>query len=79
MSRIGQRERLTQQQVLRFAANRNVEKYLLCDWLLRQGFDERIISRALRKLDADGRLAWTDSRGTRFRALQKARAERIHG
>ncbi|WNK19469.1 type I restriction endonuclease subunit R [Halomonas piscis] len=67
MSTVGQRERLTQQQVIRFfqqelgyrylgdwkdrEGNRNVEETLLCDWLTRQGHDERVISRALRELD----------------------------
>jgi len=67
MSAVGQRERLTQQQVLRFfrdelgycylgdwkdrAGNRNVEEDLLRDWLVRQGHEERVINRALRELD----------------------------
>lgn len=66
MSQVGQRERLTQQQVLRFfqdelgyrylgnrkdqPRNCNVEKGLLCDWLARQGHEERVISRVLREL-----------------------------
>jgi type I restriction enzyme R subunit len=67
MSEVGQRERLTQQQMLRFfqdhlgyrflgdwkgrAGNRNVEEGLLRDWLTRQGHGERVIKRALRELD----------------------------
>ncbi|PRY73220.1 type I restriction endonuclease subunit R [Halomonas ventosae] len=67
MSNVGQRERLTQQQVLRFfqdelgyrylgdwkdrAGNRNIEEKLLRDWLVRQGHEERVINRALRELD----------------------------
>ncbi|MDZ7753659.1 MAG: HsdR family type I site-specific deoxyribonuclease [Gammaproteobacteria bacterium] len=67
MSTVGQRERLTQAQVLKFFqehlgyrylgdwkdrdGNSHVEADLLRDWLRRQGFDERIISRALRELD----------------------------
>lgn len=67
MNTVGQRERLTQQRVLRFfqdelgyrylgdwkdrAGNRNVEEGLLRDWLVRQGHEERVISRALRELD----------------------------
>jgi len=64
---IGQRERQTQQQVLRFFqdklhyrclgnwkdrdGNRNVDEELLHDWLAGQGHEERIINRALRELD----------------------------
>lgn len=64
---VGQREILTQQRVLRFFdktlkykslgnwkdrdGNRNVEEELLRDWLERQGYEERIINRALRELD----------------------------
>lgn len=67
MSTVGQRERLTQQQVLRFfqgelgyrylgdwkdrCGNRNIEEDLLRDWLVRQGHEERVINRALRELD----------------------------
>jgi type I restriction enzyme R subunit len=67
MSTVGQRERLTQQQVLRFfreelgyrylgdwkdrACNRNVEEGVLRDWLARQGHEERVINRTLRELD----------------------------
>ena len=67
MSGVGQRERLTQQQVLRFFqnaldydylgdwkdrdGNRNIEEDLLRDWLARQGHEERVINRALRELD----------------------------
>jgi len=67
MSTVGQRERLTQQQVLRLfrdelgyrylgdwkdrAGNRNIEEDLLRDWLGRQGHEERVIKRALRELD----------------------------
>ncbi|WP_311948613.1 type I restriction endonuclease subunit R [Halomonas piscis] len=67
MNTVGQRESLTQQQVIRFfqqelgyrylgdwkdrEGNRNVEETLLRDWLTRQGHDERVISRALRELD----------------------------
>jgi len=58
MSQVGQRERLTQQQVLRFfqdelgyrylgdwrdrAGNRNVEEDLLREWLVSQGYDEKL-------------------------------------
>ena len=67
MSTVGQRERHTQRQVLRFfqdvlgyrylgdwkdrGGNRNIEEDLLRDWLARQGHEERVISRALRELD----------------------------
>lgn len=67
MSGVGQRERLTQQQVLRFFqdeldydylgdwkdrdGNSHAEEELLRDWLDRQGHDERLINRALRELD----------------------------
>jgi len=67
MSNVGQRERLTQQQVLRFFqkelgyrylgdwkdrdSNRNIEEGLLHDWLARQGHEEPVINRALRELD----------------------------
>ena len=67
MTQVGARERLTQQQVLRFFqdeldydylgdwkdrdGNRNVEEDLLRDWLARQGHEERVINRALRELD----------------------------
>ncbi|MDF9434779.1 type I restriction endonuclease subunit R [Chromohalobacter israelensis] len=67
MSTVGQRERLTQQQVLRFfqgelgyhylgdwkdrGGNRNIEEDLLRDWLVRQSHEERVINRALRELD----------------------------
>ncbi len=73
MSTVGQRERLTQQQVLRFfrdelgyrylgdwkdrAGNRNIEEDLLREWLARQGFDERVINRALRELDQAAAIA----------------------
>lgn len=66
MSTVGQRERLTQQQVLRFAqdrldyrflgdwidqdSNRNVEVNILRGWLARQEHEERIVNRALREL-----------------------------
>lgn len=67
MSGVGQRERLTQQQVIQFfqealdyrylgdwkdrESNRNIEEDLLRDWLVRQGHEERVIKRALRELD----------------------------
>ena len=67
MSAVGQRERLTQQEVLRFfeeelgyrylgdwkdrTGNRNVEEDLLRDWLARQGHDDNVITKALRELD----------------------------
>lgn len=67
MSTVGQRERLTQQQVLRFFqsdlgyrylgdwkdrdGNGNIEEDLLRDWLSRQDHEERVINRALRELD----------------------------
>lgn len=67
MNQVGQRERLTQQQVLRFFedelgydylgdwkdrdGNRNVEEELLRAWLTRQGHEEQVINRALRELD----------------------------
>lgn len=67
MSTVGQRERHTQRQVLRFfqnalgygylgdwkdrGGNRNIEEDLLRDWLARQGHEERMINRALRELD----------------------------
>ena len=67
MSTVGQRERHTQQQVLRFFrdelgyrylgdwkgrdGNRNIEEDLLRDWLARQGHEERVINRVLRELD----------------------------
>ena len=67
MSKVGQRERLTQQQVLRFFqdelgynylgdwkdrdGNRNIEEALLRDSLARQGHEERVINRALREMD----------------------------
>lgn len=73
MSTVGQRERLTQQQVLRFfrdelgyrylgdwkdrAGNRNIEEGLLRDWLARQGHEERVINRALRELDQAAAIA----------------------
>ncbi|WP_018866225.1 MULTISPECIES: type I restriction endonuclease subunit R [unclassified Thioalkalivibrio] len=73
MSTVGQRERLTQQQVLRFfrdeldyrylgdwkdrAGNRNIEEDLLRDWLARQGHEERVINRALRELDQAAAIA----------------------
>lgn len=66
-SNVGQRERQTQQQVLRHfvsglgyrylgdwkdrADNRNIEPALLRDWLRRQGHSDRIITAALRELD----------------------------
>lgn len=73
MSTVGQRERLSQQQVLRFfrdelgyrylgdwkdrAGNRNIEEDLLRDWLARQGHEERVINRALRELDQAAAIA----------------------
>ncbi|MCG5531464.1 type I restriction endonuclease subunit R [Halorhodospira halochloris] len=73
MSSVGQRERHTQQQVLRLFqddlgyrylgdwkdrdGNRNIEEGLLRDWLVRQGFDERVINRALRELDQAAAIA----------------------
>ena len=67
MSEVGQSERRTQQQVLDFfqdalgyrylgdwkrrEGNRNIEEGLLRDWLGRQGHEERLIERALHKLD----------------------------
>ncbi|WP_019589393.1 MULTISPECIES: type I restriction endonuclease subunit R [unclassified Thioalkalivibrio] len=73
MSTVGQRERLTQQQVLRVfqdelsyrylgdwkdrAGNRNIEENLLRDWLARQGHEERVINRALRELDQAAAIA----------------------
>ncbi|MFP3980369.1 MAG: type I restriction endonuclease subunit R [Desulfobacterales bacterium] len=67
MSKVGQLESLTQQQVLRFFrdqlgyrylgdwkdrnGNSNVENELLRDWLTRRGYEERIINRALWELD----------------------------
>jgi len=73
MSTVGQRERLTQQQVLRFfqddlgyrylgdwkdrAGNRNIEEALLRDWLARQSHEERVINRALRELDQAAAIA----------------------
>lgn len=67
MSGVGQRERQTQQQVLRFFrdelgyrylgdwkhrdGNRNIEEDLVRDWLARQGHEEPVINRALRELD----------------------------
>jgi len=73
MSTVGQRERLTQQQVLRLfrdelgyrylgdwkdrAGNRNIEEDLLSDWLGRQGHEERAIDRALRELDLAAAIA----------------------
>ena len=67
MLAVGQRERLTQAQVLKFFdehldyrylgdwndrnGNRNIEKDLLRDWLGRQGHEEHVINRALRDLD----------------------------
>ncbi len=66
MSTVGQREILTQQRVVAFfqdalnyaylghwkdrADNSNVEEVLLTDWLKRQGHDDKIITKALRKL-----------------------------
>ncbi|OOC09222.1 type I restriction endonuclease subunit R [Thioalkalivibrio halophilus] len=73
MSQVGQREHLTQQQVLRVfqdelgyrylgdwkdrAGNRNIEEDLLRDWLARQGHEERVINRALRDLDQAAAIA----------------------
>ena len=73
MNTVGQRERLTQQQVLRFfqdevgyrylggwkdrAGNRNIEEGVLRDWLSRQGHEERVINRALRELDQAAAIA----------------------
>jgi len=73
MSAVGQRERQTQQQVLRFfqdglgyrylgdwkdrAGNRNIEEDLLRDWLARQSHEERVINRALRELDQAAAIA----------------------
>lgn len=73
MDTVGQRERLTQQQVLRFfqetlgyrylgdwkgrAGNRNIEEGLLRDWLTRRGHEARVIARALRDLDQAAALA----------------------
>jgi len=67
MNTVGQRERLTQQQIVRFFEhnlgyrylgnwkdrnnNSNVEESLLRDWLARQGYEERIVKRALRHLE----------------------------
>ncbi|MFW5937250.1 MAG: type I restriction endonuclease, partial [Desulfosalsimonas sp.] len=67
MSKVGQLEILTQQQVIRFFrdqlgyrylgdwkdrnGNSNVENELLRDWLTRRGYEERIINRALWELD----------------------------
>jgi len=67
MSKVGQRERRTQQQVLEFLqktldyrflgdwkdrdGNRPIEKDLLTDWLRQQGHDDKIIGKALRELD----------------------------
>ncbi|PSO84252.1 MAG: restriction endonuclease subunit R [Cyanobacteria bacterium QS_5_48_63] len=67
MNTVGQRERLTQQQIVRFFEhnlgyrylgnwkdrnnNSNVEESLLRDWLARQGYEERIVNRALRYLE----------------------------
>ena len=73
MSGVGQRERLTQQQVVRFfqehlgyrylgdwkdrAGNRNVEEDLLREWLARQGHDDNVINKALRELDQAAAIA----------------------
>jgi type I restriction enzyme R subunit len=67
MNTVGQPERLTQQQIVRFFEhnlgyrylgnwkdrnnNSNVEESLLRDWLARQGYEERIVKRALRHLE----------------------------
>lgn len=67
MTDVGERERLTQQRVLQFfqnelgyrylgnwkdrAGNSNVEEELLRDWLEGRGYDERVVTRALRELD----------------------------
>jgi len=67
MNTVGQRERLTQQQIVRFFEhnlgyrylgnwkdrnnNSNVEESLLRDWLARQGYEELIVDRALSHLE----------------------------
>ncbi len=67
MSQVGERERRTQQQVLTFfqkslgyrylgdwkdrEGNRNIEEDLLRLWLIGQGYEERIVERALWELD----------------------------
>ncbi|WP_104202612.1 type I restriction endonuclease subunit R [Billgrantia saliphila] len=67
MTKVGERERLSQQQVVNFfqrslgyrylgdwkdrGGNRCVEEDLLRDWLSRRGYDDNLIGKALRELD----------------------------
>lgn len=67
MGKVGQRERLTQQRVVKFfqselgyrylgnwedrAQNQNVEQDILTGWLASQGYSTALINRALRQLD----------------------------
>ncbi|AUM13486.1 type I restriction endonuclease subunit R [Ketobacter alkanivorans] len=67
MSKVGQRERLTQQRVVQFfqselgyrylgnwedrAQNQNVEQDILTGWLASRGYSSALINRALRQLD----------------------------
>jgi len=94
MNKVGQRERLTQQQVLRFFqdelgyrylgdwkdrdGNRNVEEALLRDWLARQGHEERVISRALRDLDQAAAIAGSKTLYDANRAVYKKLRYGVH-
>ncbi|GAM75661.1 type I restriction-modification system [Vibrio ishigakensis] len=67
MSRVGQKERVTQTRLRKFfveqldydylgdweyrEGNRNIETGLLTDWLAKRGVAEALIKRTLRKLD----------------------------
>lgn len=73
MSKVGQRERSTQQDVVDFferklgyrylgdwkdrAGNRNIEEGLLHAWLAQQGHEDRVIKRALHELDKAAAIA----------------------
>lgn len=72
MSNVGQRERLTQQRVVRFfetelgyrylgnwedrAQNYNIEEDILTAWLQKRGYSSTLINRALRQLKAEAAL-----------------------
>ncbi|TCN86843.1 type I restriction endonuclease subunit R [Shewanella fodinae] len=67
MSKVGQRERITQNRIVRFfqtdlsyrylgdwqdrANNKNIEVEILVDWLKKRGVSEALINRAIRQLD----------------------------
>lgn len=94
MSTVGQRERHTQQQVLRFFrdelgyrylgdwkdrdGNRNIEEDLLRDWLARQGHEERVINRVLRELDQAAAIAGSNTLYDANRAVYEKLRYGVH-